>query len=145
MKRIKIAFNKLKTNTIKKIKKIKRDHLIREYFKNNVLFLTFVITMVINSTILRFFCMHSIENYLSWKAVLADTVVVMIIGSFGYLIKPKNRFIYYMGFAIFLTAAIKNHTSPTIHPPFTSSVSAFTISIEKPPPAIFAIARNGIL
>ena len=104
MKRIKIAFNKLKTNTIKKIKKIKRDHLIREYFKNNVLFLTFVITMVINSTILRFFCMHSIENYLSWKAVLADTVVVMIIGSFGYLIKPKNRFIYYMGFAIFLTA-----------------------------------------
>ena len=107
MKRLKIAFNKLKTNTIKKMKKIKRDHLIREYFKNNVLFLTFVITMVLNSTILRLFCMHSIENYLSWKAVLADVVVVMIIGSFGYLIKPKNRFIYYMGFAIFFPAVIK--------------------------------------
>ena len=104
MKRIKIAFNKFKNNTIKKIKKIKREHLIKEYFKNNVLFLTFVITMVLNSTILRFFCMHSVENYLSWKAVLADTVVVMIIGSFGYLIKPKNRFTYYMGFTIFLTA-----------------------------------------
>ena len=104
MKQIKIAFKKLKKSIIKKVKMIKRDHLINAYFKNNILFLTFVITGVLNSTTLRFFCMHSLENYLSWKAILADTIVLTIIGAFGYLIKPKNRFIYYMSFSIFLTA-----------------------------------------
>ena len=104
MKRIKIGFNKLKNNLIKKCKKIKKEHLVREYFKDNVLFVTFVVTAVLNSTILRFFCMHSLENYLSWKAILADTIIAMTIGAFGYLIKPKNRFAYYISFNIFLTA-----------------------------------------
>ena len=48
--------------------------------------------------------MHTVENYLSWKAVLADTIVVTAIGAFGYLFKPKNRFAYYMSFNVFLTA-----------------------------------------
>lgn len=104
MKRIKISLNKLKKNTIRQIKRIKRDHLIREYFKNNILFLVFVLTGVLNATILRFLCMHSLENYLSWKAILADTIVVSAIGALGYLIKPKDRFWYYFGFCIFLTA-----------------------------------------
>lgn len=104
MKRIKISLNKLKKNTIRQIKRIKRDHLIREYFKNNTLFLVFVLTGVLNATILRFLCMHSLENYLSWKAILADTIVVSAIGALGYLIKPKDRFWYYFGFCIFLTA-----------------------------------------
>ena len=73
--------------------RIKKEHLIQEYFKNNILFVTFVVTAVINSTTLRFFCMHSLENYLSIKAILADTVVAMFIGSFAYLIKGKNKFI----------------------------------------------------
>ena len=104
MKRIKIGFKKLVNNTKKKLLRIKTEHLIKEYLKNNVLFLTFVITVVINSTVLRFFCMHSIENYLSFKAVLADTTIAIIIGSFGYLFKPKNRFVYYIIFDIFLSA-----------------------------------------
>jgi phosphoglycerol transferase MdoB-like AlkP superfamily enzyme len=104
MKRIKFGLNKLKNKTIKEIKKIKTDHLIKEYFKNNVLFLTFVLMSVLNSTILRFFCMHTIENYLSVKAILADVTVVIIIGAFGYLFKPKNRFTYYLCFNIFLSA-----------------------------------------
>ncbi len=104
MKILKNAFKKWKNQFLKKMKIIKKDHLIREYFKNNTLFLTFLGTCVLNSTLLRFFCMHSIENYLSWKAILADTIVVMIIGSFGYLIKPKNRFAYYLTCSIILTA-----------------------------------------
>lgn len=104
MKRIKIGFTKLKNSLLKELKRIKKDHLVREYFKDNILFVTFVITAVLNSTILRFFCMHSLENYLSWKAILADTVIAMTIGAFGYLIKPKNRFAYYISFNIFLTA-----------------------------------------
>ena len=104
MKRIKIVVNEAKDKIVSKAKKIKKDHLIKEYFKNNILFLTFVITGVLSSTVLRFFCMHTVENYLSWKAVLADTIVVTAIGAFGYLFKPKNRFAYYMSFNIFLTA-----------------------------------------
>ena len=104
MKRIKIAYNKIKDKVVKKAKEIKNGHLIREYFKNNILFVTFVITGVLSSTILRFFCMHTIENYLSFKAILADLVVASAIGSLGYLFKPKNRFPYYMTMNIFLTA-----------------------------------------
>lgn len=104
MKRIKIVVNEAKDKIVSLAKKIKKEHLIKEYFKNNILFLTFVIAGVLSSTILRFFCMHTVENYLSWKAVLADTIVVTAIGAFGYLFKPKNRFAYYMSFNIFLTA-----------------------------------------
>ena len=104
MKIVKNTFNKIKNEIIKKLKAIKKDHLIKQYIKNNVLFLSFVILMVINATLLRFLCMHSIDNYLSFKAVLADAVVCVFIGAFGYLFKPKNRFAYYMTFTIFLTA-----------------------------------------
>ena len=48
--------------------------------------------------------MHSIENYLSVKAILADTIVVTAVGAFGYLLKPKDRFAYLFGFCIFFTA-----------------------------------------
>ena len=104
MKVLKNMFKNLKNNFIKEMKRIKKDHLIKLYFKNNILFVSFVILMVINSTLLRFLCMHSLENYLSIKAILADVIVCTFIGAFGYLIKPKNRFIYYFIFAFVLTA-----------------------------------------
>ena len=104
MKRIKIGLNKLFNNIKKELKKVKTEHLIKKYFKDNILFITFVITVVLNSTVLRFFCMHTVENYTSVKAILADLTVAIIIGSFGYLFKPKNRFAYYLGFDIFLSA-----------------------------------------
>ncbi|MDO4996959.1 MAG: hypothetical protein Q4E69_07240 [Bacilli bacterium] len=104
MKRIKIGMKKLINNTQKTLKRIKTEHLIKAYFKDNVLFITFVLTVVLNSTMLRFFCMHTIENYLSFKAVLADLTIAVIIGSFGYLFKPKNRFAYYLILDIILSA-----------------------------------------
>ena len=103
MKRIKIGLNKLIKNTKKKLKKIKNEHLIRQFIQNNFLLIVFIITNVFNSTILRFFCMKSLENYLSLKAILADLVVTMFIGSFSFLFKPKNRFTYLLSFSIFLT------------------------------------------
>ena len=121
MKRIKIGMNKLAKYFQQKWKHLKEDHVIRNYFKNNVLFVTFVITAVLNATILRFFCMHSIENYLSWKAVLADTAVVIALGSFCYLLKPKNRFTYLITFNIILTAiCIINSVYYTFYTSFAS-------------------------
>ena len=104
MKKLKRLFNKLIKDTKKYIKRVKEEQLIREYFKNNVLFLTFVGVSVLDSTLLRFLCIRSIENYLSWKAIIADTFIATLIGSFGYLLKPKNRPYYYFGFCVFFTA-----------------------------------------
>lgn len=95
---------KIKDKLISEIKRIKKDHLIKKYMKNNVLFLTFVISCVFNSTILRFFTMHTLENYLAIKPILADVAILVIVGSFGYLLRPKNRFYYYLFFDIFFSA-----------------------------------------
>lgn len=121
MKIVKRGIDNFIKNTKNYIQRVKTEHLIREYFKNNVLFITFVITAVLNSTLLRFFCMHTVENFLSWKAILADLVVVTAIGAFGYLFKPKNRFNYYMSFNIFLTAiCIVNSVYYTFYTSFAS-------------------------
>ncbi len=104
MKIIKNFIRRQKNNIAHQIKRIKKDHLIREYFKNNALFISFVIINVLNSTILRFFCMRSIENYLSWKAILADIIIVTLGGAFGYLFKPKNRCTYLFSLTAFYTA-----------------------------------------
>ena len=121
MKRIKIGINKLVKNIKEYLKRVKNEHLIKEYMKNNVLFLTFIIVGVLNSTILRFFCMHSFENYLSWKAILADTIVTVTIASFAYLFKPKNRFAYLFSFNIILTLiCIINSVYYTFYTSFAS-------------------------
>ena len=104
MKNIKNSLNRLLEKLKMSLVRIKEEHLIREYFKKNILFLTFVITCVINSTMLRFFCINSVENYLAIAPVLADLSIVVIVGGLGYLLKPKNRFTYYMGFSIFFSA-----------------------------------------
>lgn len=104
MKRIKFRLK----NTVKKAKnsliKAKENHIIREYIKNNQLFLVYVITCLVNATMLRFFCIHSMANYLSIKAIMGDLAVIVILGSFGYLCHPKNRFTYYLILDIFLSA-----------------------------------------
>lgn len=87
---------KQKDRVIKFLRLVKTEHLIKKYIHNNVLFITFVLTCVFNSTMLRFLTMHLLENYLSIKPILADTAILVIVGSFGYLLKPKNRFGYYL-------------------------------------------------
>ena len=73
---------------------------VKKYVKTNILFLTFVLTSVMNSAILRFL---TVKNYFDLQPLLADLSVVVIIGAFGYLLKPKNQFKYYFGFSIFFT------------------------------------------
>lgn len=104
MKNIKNSFNRFIKTIKKNLKKVKEEHLIREYIKNNILFLTFVITCVANSTMLRIFCINTVENYLAIAPILADLAIIVIVGGLGYLVKSKNRFGYYLGFSIFFTA-----------------------------------------
>lgn len=104
MKMIKNGFKNLKEKLQSAVKTIKTEHLIEKYFKENVLFITFVITGVLNASLLRGFCVPTLESIFSVQAILADTAVVIIIGSFGYLLKPRHRFTYYIIFNIILTA-----------------------------------------
>lgn len=62
------------------------------YIKTNILFSTFVITSVLNATLLRFL---TVKNYFDFRPVLADLSVVLLIGALGYFLKPKNQFKYF--------------------------------------------------
>ena len=95
---------KFKDKIIKKIKKIKKDKLISNYFKENRLFLVYILVCVLNSTLLRIFTMPTMENYLSIKPIVADLAIVTIIGSFSYLFKGRGRYTYLLIWAVIFTA-----------------------------------------
>lgn len=63
------------------------------YCKDNILFLTFVISSIINGLLIRAL---TVKNILDIRPIIADAAMVIIIGAFGYLIKPKKRYIYYL-------------------------------------------------
>ena len=63
------------------------------YCKDNILFLTFVISSIINGLLVRAL---TVKNILDIRPIIADAAMVIIIGAFGYLIKPKKRYIYYL-------------------------------------------------
>jgi len=96
-----IKFIKDKSNNLKKF--IKNKEYI-DFFKENILFTTYLLTIIISSTLLRIICMPTIDTLLSIKAIFADLAVAMFLGSFVYLLKPKNRFTYLMICEIFLCA-----------------------------------------
>ena len=70
------------------------------YSKTNVLFFTFVITSLINGTLLR---ITTVKNIFEISPILADLSVILLIGSLGYLFKPKNQFKYFMTVSIIFT------------------------------------------
>ena len=84
-------------NIVKKIKTFDYKY----YFNTSILFFAFVISTVINGMLLRFITVH---NYFAIKPVLADLALVLLLGSFVYLFKPKNRFKYLMIVSVLLTA-----------------------------------------
>lgn len=74
---------------------------LKDYFKTNILMCTFIITSLINAYIVRFF---TVQNYFAIKPILADLVVLFIITSLGYFLKPKNQFKYFIIWSIVLSA-----------------------------------------
>lgn len=72
----------------------------KKYVSTNVLFMTFVITSLINAYLLRYF---TVKNYFNIKPIIADLSVILIVGSIGYLLKPKHQFKYFFSWAIVFT------------------------------------------
>ena len=79
--------------------KLKFDY--KSYIKNNLLFLTFVTTSLLNACLLRFL---TVRNYFDIRPILADLAIIVIVGSLGYLLKPKNRFRYFLIISLLFTA-----------------------------------------
>lgn len=81
--------------------KKKTVDLIKRFLYNNALFLTFIFTSLINAFMLRCF---TVKNYLSISPILADTTIILLIGSIGYAIKnPKKRIFYYAPWSVVFT------------------------------------------
>ncbi len=87
-----------------KLKSIKEKIIsydYKAYCKNNILFLTFVFASTINGLLVR---VLTVGNFLDIRPIIADIAMVVIVGSFGYLIKQNKRYIYYLIWAIIYTA-----------------------------------------
>lgn len=110
------------------IKLIKEFRLFsKNYVKTNILFATFLITSLINVSLLRFF---TVQNFFDINPIIADLAVILIIGSFGYYIKPKHQFKYFFTWGIvFTTLCVINSMYYTNYLSF-SSVSLLATSAQ---------------
>ena len=89
---------KIKTQLSKILRKSKIFSVA--YFKTNVLFVSFILTSLFSSTLLRYF---TTDKFWNFKPFIADLAVLILIGAIGYLIKPQKQFRYFGTWAVVLT------------------------------------------
>ena len=101
---------------LKFLKKIRRK--FSEYLSTNRLFLSFVVLTLIETIIIRNF---TVGNTWDYKPFIVDLALIMLIGSFGYLFKPKNQFKYFFTWLVIITLiCIINSVYYTFYLSFTS-------------------------
>ncbi len=71
------------------------------YLKTNILFMTFVITTVLNAVLLRTL---TVGNTFDIYPIIGDLSVVIIIGAFGYFVKPKHQYKYFLIWTVIFSA-----------------------------------------
>ena len=71
------------------------------YCKSNILFLIYILIILLLDILLKLITIGSI----TFRGIICDLIVSLVIGSFMYLIKPKGRSIY-LGIWIFIASAI---------------------------------------
>ena len=92
---------KLKKVLYECINKFKKFKLFSStYARTNILFISYIVVSLFNSTLLRYFTTEAFWNI---KPVLADLSVILIIGALGYLFKPHNQFKYFSVWSIIFT------------------------------------------
>lgn len=82
-----------------KILSLKKFNL-KTYYRENKLMIIFILVSLINAMLLRFL---TIKNYFDIQPILCDLAFLIIVSAFSYLIKPKNRFKYFLIFSIIFT------------------------------------------
>ena len=78
-----------------------RKNRVIDYIKTNKLFIIFFLLSLLIGFLLRGFTVGWKFRY---KAVLSDSLFVIFISSFGYLMKPKTRYRYYFIWLFFFAA-----------------------------------------
>ena len=73
-----------------KIKKFYKK--VCSYILTNRLFLSYVLISFIGCILVKQF---TIGNGLGIRSVIVELGLILVLGSFGYLIKPKNQYKYY--------------------------------------------------
>jgi phosphoglycerol transferase MdoB-like AlkP superfamily enzyme len=117
------ASDKIKDKILETIKNIN----IKKQFKNDILFFTTVISLLINATLLRGL---TVGNFFEVKPFIADLSVILIILCLSYLIKPRKRIIYYMTLSVLLsTICVINSIYFTYYSSF-ASVSLLSTSLQ---------------
>lgn len=108
-------------NILKKIRKY-----VALYLTTNRLFISYVILSLIGTILLRNF---TIGNTFNFKPIVADLGVILLIGSFGYVIKPEKRYKYYfMWILVFTIMQIVNSVYYTFYVSFASFGELATLS-----------------
>ena len=110
-------------NKVKSIlKKIRKK--VSHYLSTNRLFISFVVFSLIETIILRNYTIH---NAFDFKPIICDLALIIIIGAFGYFVKPKKQFNYYMiWLIIFTTMCVVN----SIYYIFYTSFASFSLLAE---------------
>ena len=88
----------MKKKIVRFFKNIRKK--VSKYLSTNRLFLTFVILAAIETILLRHF---TLGNTWDFKPFICDLALLILIGAFGYFVKPKKQFNYYFIWMIIVT------------------------------------------
>lgn len=112
----------MKKKVSKFFKQLKKK--ITKYLSTNRLFLIFVILTLIETILVRNF---TLKNTWSFKPFICDMALIVIIGSFGYFIKPKKQFNYYFTWLFIITLVCVINS---IYYTFYTSFASFSLLTE---------------
>lgn len=112
----------MKTKTINILKKARKK--VSKYLSTNRLFLTFVVFALIDTVLLRNF---TLRNTFDYKPFICDLALLIIIGSFGYFVKPKKQFNYYFIWLLIITVMCVVNS---IYYVFYTSFASFSLIAE---------------
>lgn len=102
---------------------------IAESFKNNIVFVVYIITNLFIGISLRYLTIHTMDNLFLLKPVLGDLSIVLLLGSISFILKEKNRFPYLLSLSIVFTLiCVINSIYYTF---YTSFVSVSLISTSR--------------
>ena len=112
----------MKKKIVKYIKIIRKK--ISKYLSINRLFLTYLIFSMVETILLR---KYTIGNIFDIKPFICDLALLILIGSFGYFIKPKKQFNYYFILMMIVTIMCVVNS---IYYVFYTSFASFGLLVE---------------
>ena len=72
----------------------------KKYYSTNILFLSYTLSSLVISSLLRCLTMGFVSDF---RPIFFDLIVILIVGSFGYLFKPTKQYKYFLTVSIIFT------------------------------------------